>query len=268
MAKEIAEQPDVVGHTLAEYLDFGQGQVRLPEGLDFAPLERLTITACGTAFFAGLVARYWFEKLARLPVEADIASEFRYREAPLPDNGLAIVISQSGETADTLAALRYCKSQGQLTAGVVNVAQSTIARDCDVALQTFAGPEIGVASTKAFTCQLAVLASLAIAAGRARGTISRDDETRLVNALAQVPRHMSSILAGEKAIAGDRPAPRPRPRRALPGARHELSVGARRRAQAEGDLLYPRRRLCCGRTQARAHRADRRGRAGGGHRAA
>jgi glutamine---fructose-6-phosphate transaminase (isomerizing) len=201
MAKEIAEQPDVVGRTLAEYLDFGQGQVRPPEGLDFAPLQRLTITACGTAFFAGLVARYWFEKLARLPVEADIASEFRYREAPLPDNGLAIVISQSGETADTLAALRYCKQQGQSTAGIVNVAQSTIARDCDVALQTFAGPEIGVASTKAFTCQLAVLASLAIAAGRVRGTISRDDETRLVNALAQVPRHMSSILAGEKAIA-------------------------------------------------------------------
>ncbi|HUE46873.1 MAG TPA: glutamine--fructose-6-phosphate transaminase (isomerizing), partial [Aestuariivirgaceae bacterium] len=201
MAKEIAEQPEVVGRTLAEYLDFGQARVRPPEGLDFAPLQRLTITACGTAFFAGLVARYWFEKLARLPVEADIASEFRYREAPLPEHGLAIVISQSGETADTLAALRYCKEQGQSTAGIVNVAQSTIARDCDVPLQTFAGPEIGVASTKAFTCQLAVLASLAIAAGRTRNTISRDDETRLVNALAQVPRHMSSILAGEKAIA-------------------------------------------------------------------
>jgi glutamine---fructose-6-phosphate transaminase (isomerizing) len=201
MAKEIAEQPDVVGHTLAEYLDFAQGRVRLPEGLDFARLERLTITACGTAFFAGLVARYWFEKLARLPVEADIASEFRYREAPLADNGLAIVISQSGETADTLAALRYCKAQGQSTAGIVNVPQSTIARDCDVALRTFAGPEIGVASTKAFTCQLAVLACLAIGAGRARGTISAEEESRLVAALAQVPRHLSSILAGEKAIA-------------------------------------------------------------------
>jgi glucosamine--fructose-6-phosphate aminotransferase (isomerizing) len=201
MAKEIAEQPDVVGHTLAEYLDFAQGRVRLPEGLDFAPLDRLTITACGTAFFAGLVARYWFEKLARLPVEADIASEFRYREAPLADNGLAIVISQSGETADTLAALRYCKSQGQSTAGIVNVDQSTIARECDVTLRTFAGPEIGVASTKAFTCQLAVLACLAIAAGRERGTISADEEIRLVTALAQIPRHLSSILAGEKAIA-------------------------------------------------------------------
>jgi glucosamine--fructose-6-phosphate aminotransferase (isomerizing) len=201
MAKEIAEQPDVVGHTLAEYLDFGRARVRLPEGLDFARLDRLTITACGTAFFAGLVARYWFEKLARLPVEADIASEFRYREAPLGDKGLAIVISQSGETADTLAALRYCKSQGQSTAAVVNVSQSTIARECDVTLRTFAGPEIGVASTKAFTCQLAVLASLAIAAGRARGTLSAEEEARLVSALAQVPRHMSSILGGEKAIA-------------------------------------------------------------------
>ena len=186
MAKEIAEQPDVVGHTLAEYLDFGRARVRLPEGLDFTRLDRLTITACGTAFFAGLVARYWFEKLARLPVEADIASEFRYREAPLGDRGLAIVISQSGETADTLAALRYCKSQGQSTAAVVNVSQSTIARECDVSLRTFAGPEIGVASTKAFTCQLAVLASLAIAAGRVRGTISAEEEARLVSALSQV----------------------------------------------------------------------------------
>jgi glutamine---fructose-6-phosphate transaminase (isomerizing) len=201
MAKEIAEQPDVVGHTLAEYVDFAKGSIRLPETLDFARLDRLTITACGTAFFAGLVARYWFEKLARLPVEADIASEFRYREAPLDANGLAIVISQSGETADTLAALRYCKSQGQRTAAIVNVAQSTIARECDVTLSTFAGPEIGVASTKAFTCQLAVLACLAIGAARARGTIAPEEEARLVAALAQVPRHMSRILANEKAIA-------------------------------------------------------------------
>jgi glutamine---fructose-6-phosphate transaminase (isomerizing) len=201
MAKEIAEQPDVVGHTLAEYIDLSERRVRLPEGLDFARLDRLTITACGTAFFAGLVAKYWFERLARLPVEADIASEFRYRNAPLGENGLAIVISQSGETADTLGALRYCREHGQTTAAIVNVAQSTIARQCDVTLRTFAGPEIGVASTKAFTCQLAVLACLAIAAGRARGTLSRDDEMRLVSALVQVPRHMSSILAGEKAIA-------------------------------------------------------------------
>jgi glucosamine--fructose-6-phosphate aminotransferase (isomerizing) len=201
MAKEIAEQPDVVGHTLAEYVDFAERRVRLPDGLDFARLDRLTVTACGTAFFAGLIAKYWFEKLARLPVEADVASEFRYREAPLGTDGLAIVVSQSGETADTLAALRYCRAQGQLTAAIVNVAQSTIARESDVVVPTFAGPEIGVASTKAFTCQLAVLACLAIAAGRARGTLSSDDETRLVSALAQVPRHLSRILAGEKAIA-------------------------------------------------------------------
>jgi glucosamine--fructose-6-phosphate aminotransferase (isomerizing) len=201
MAKEIAEQPDVVGHTLAEYVDFAERRVRLPDGLDFARLDRLTVTACGTAFFAGLIAKYWFEKLARLPVEADVASEFRYREAPLGTDGLAIVVSQSGETADTLAALRYCRAQEQLTAAIVNVAQSTIARESDVVVPTFAGPEIGVASTKAFTCQLAVLACLAIAAGRARGTLSSDDETRLVSALAQVPRHLSRILAGEKAIA-------------------------------------------------------------------
>ena len=202
MAKEIAEQPEVIGHTLAEYVDLANLATVLPKGveLDFAGIDRVTITACGTAFYAGLVAKYWFERYARLPVEVDIASEFRYREAPLPKNGLAIVISQSGETADTLAALRYCKEQGQVTAAVVNVPESTIAREAQHVLPTYAGPEIGVASTKAFTCQLTVLACLAIAAGRARGTISAEREQQLVKAMIEVPRHIAEILHEEAAL--------------------------------------------------------------------
>lgn len=203
MAKEIAEQPEVVGHTLAEYVDFAERRIRLPEKLpfDFAKLDRLTITACGTAAYAGLVAKYWFERFARLPVEVDIASEFRYREAPLPKSGLAIVISQSGETADTLAALRYCKSQGQHTLAIVNVPESTISREAETSIRTYAGPEIGVASTKAFTCQLMVLACLAIGAGRQRGAISAEGESELVSALIEAPRHMAEILKQEKHIA-------------------------------------------------------------------
>lgn len=201
MAKEIAEQPEVIGHTLGEYVDFTQRQVRV-EGLafDWKSLDRLTITACGTAYLAGLAAKYWFEKLARLPVEVDVASEFRYREAPLPKNGLAIVISQSGETADTLAALRYCKSQGQHTVAVVNVPESTIARESDAVFRTFAGPEIGVASTKAFTCQLTVLICLAAAAGKARGFLSAKDEEELISALIEIPRHIHEILRTENHI--------------------------------------------------------------------
>ncbi|CAN5163695.1 glutamine--fructose-6-phosphate transaminase (isomerizing) [soil metagenome] len=202
MAKEIAEQPDVVQHTLAEYVDFVERTVKLPKDLpfDFAKLSRLTIVACGTASYAGLTAKYWFERVARLPVEVDVASEFRYREAPLPEGGLAIVISQSGETADTLAALRYCKAQGQHTLAVVNVPESTIARESDQVMRTYAGPEIGVASTKAFTCQLTVLACLAIAAGRARGVVTPDEERRLVSALIEAPRHMAAILEQERHI--------------------------------------------------------------------
>ena len=201
MAKEIAEQPEVIGHTLSEYIDMANHEVRLPDlPFDFAKLSRLTITACGTASYAGLTGKYWFEKYARLPVEVDIASEFRYREAPLPEGGLAIMISQSGETADTLAALRYCKEQNQHTLGVVNVLESSIARECDAIMPTYAGPEIGVASTKAFTCQLTVLACLAIAAGRARGTITREQEQELVGALIKVPRHVSEVLRHETTI--------------------------------------------------------------------
>jgi glucosamine--fructose-6-phosphate aminotransferase (isomerizing) len=200
MAKEIHEQPEVVGHTLAHYIDFAAGRSALPEPIDFAGLDRLSITACGTAFYAGLVGKYWFERFARLPVDIDIASEFRYREQPLAKDGLSIVVSQSGETADTLASLRYAKSQGQTVAAVVNVPQSTIARESDVVLPTLAGPEIGVASTKAFTCQLAALASLAIAAGKARGHVSAEDEAKLVRAMSEAPRFMSAALRLEPQI--------------------------------------------------------------------
>lgn len=202
MAKEIEEQPEVVGHTLAEYIDFSTRTVRVPAKLpfDFAKLDRITITACGTASYAGLAAKYWFEKVARLPTEVDIASEFRYREAPMTKDGLAIVISQSGETADTLAALRYCKSQGQHTIAIVNVPESTIARECELVLRTYAGPEIGVASTKAFTCQLAALACLALLAGKIRGTLTPEMEQEYVQALIEAPRHMSEILKEEKNI--------------------------------------------------------------------
>ena len=202
MAKEIEEQPEVVGHTLAEYIDFSTRTVRVPENLpfDFAKLDRITITACGTAYYAGLAAKYWFEKVARLPCEVDVASEFRYREAPLAKNGLAIVISQSGETADTLASLRYSKSQGQHILAVVNVPESTISREAELVFRTYAGPEIGVASTKAFTCQLAALACTALLAGKLRGTLSVAQEKEYVGALIEAPRHMTEILKEEKNI--------------------------------------------------------------------
>jgi len=202
MAKEIHEQPEVVGRTLAHYLDMSSGHVRLPFELPFDPAEltRVTITACGTAYYAGLIAKYWIEKFARLPVEIDVASEFRYREAPLPKGGLMIVVSQSGETADTLASLRYAKEQGQHVLSVVNVSTSTIARESDVAALTLAGPEIGVASTKAFTCQLAVLASLALAFGHARDVLPDAEEQRLVADLINVPGLMAEALKRESHI--------------------------------------------------------------------
>src|SRR5882672_2092792 len=202
MAKEIHEQPEVVGHTLAHYIDMAAERVVLPGKLpfDFNTLDRISISACGTAYYAGLVARYWFERFARLPVDIDVASEFRYREAPMRPGGLAICVSQSGETADTLASLRYAKQNGQHVLSVVNVPTSTIARESDVVMPTLAGPEIGVASTKAFTCQLAALACLAVAAGRARGVLSDTDEKKLVRALIEVPRLMAEALALEPQI--------------------------------------------------------------------
>jgi glucosamine--fructose-6-phosphate aminotransferase (isomerizing) len=192
----------VVGHTLAHYIDMTTEKVVLPGKLpfDWKKLKRLSLSACGTAFYAGLVAKYWFERFAKLPVEIDIASEFRYREAPLEKGDLAIFISQSGETADTLATLRYAKEHKQHVLSVVNVPTSTIARESDVIMPTLAGPEIGVASTKAFTCQLSVLACLAIAAGRARGELSTADEQKLVRALIEVPRLMADALKLEPQI--------------------------------------------------------------------
>ena len=198
MAKEIHEQPEVIGHTLANYVDLAEARVVLPElGLDPVGISQVSISACGTAYYAGIVGKYWLERYARIPVEIDVASEFRYREPPLPKGGLSLFITQSGETADTLATLRYCKGQGQHVASIVNVRTSTIARESDVVLPTLAGPEIGVASTKAFTCQLSALACLAIGLGRARGTIGRDQEEELVRALAEVPRHVSTLLHNE-----------------------------------------------------------------------
>src|SRR5438094_6127160 len=176
--------------------------VRLPNGLpfDWRAVDRVSMAACGTAYYAGLVAKYWFERLARLPVEIDVASEFRYRESPMAPGGLAGFISQSGQTADTLATLRYAKEQKQHVIAIVNVASSTIARESDVLMPTLAGPEIGVASTKAFTCQLAVLACLAIAAGRARGAISEQAESNMVRALLETPRRMPEALSDESGM--------------------------------------------------------------------
>ncbi|RUU28822.1 glutamine--fructose-6-phosphate transaminase (isomerizing) [Mesorhizobium sp. M6A.T.Ce.TU.016.01.1.1] len=195
MEKEIHEQPEVISHTLAHYVDF-VGGVSKPLDLpfDFAKIDRLAISACGTAYLAGLISKYWFERYARLPVDIDVASEFRYREMPLSRTDAAFFISQSGETADTLASLRYCRKAGMKIGAVVNVRESTMARESDVILPTLAGPEIGVASTKAFTCQLSVLASLAVRAGVARGTISREQETTLVRQLSEAPRYANQVL--------------------------------------------------------------------------
>ena len=200
MAKEIHEQPEVVGRTLAHYLDLAEGIVRLPFKLDPQNLSRITISACGTAFYAGLVARYWLERFAHLSVDIDIASEFRYRDPPLAENGLMIVVSQSGETADTLAALRYAQEHRQRTLAIVNVETSTIARESDLVARTLAGPEIGVASTKAFTCQLIVFACLAIALGRARGILSLEQERELVSQLIATPGQMAEVLNEEKQV--------------------------------------------------------------------
>lgn len=202
MAKEIYEQPEVVGHTLTQYLDMVAGTVRLPfeARFDWNALSRLSVSACGTAYYAGLTAKYWFEKLARLPVEIDVASEFRYREAPLPKDGLSLFVSQSGETADTLASLRYARQEAQHVLSVVNVTTSTIARESDVVAPTLAGPEIGVASTKAFTCQLTTLACLALAAARARGAIGAEEEARHVQSLIALPGLIAKALELEPQI--------------------------------------------------------------------
>ncbi|MGJ0621062.1 MAG: glutamine--fructose-6-phosphate transaminase (isomerizing) [Methylocystis sp.] len=195
MMKEICEQPAVIGDTLQVLVNPLTRTVELPAlPFDFATLPRLTIVACGTAYLAGFVAKYWFEQIARLPVEIDIASEFRYRAAPMPDGGATLVISQSGETIDTLAALRYARGQGQKVLSILNNVESTIGRESDLVLPTVAGPEIGVASTKAFTTQLTVLACLAVAAARARGHIDAKREAELTNALTEVPARVAEVL--------------------------------------------------------------------------
>jgi glutamine---fructose-6-phosphate transaminase (isomerizing) len=202
MEKELHEHPAVLGDTLRQYLDPKTLEVRLPRlPFDPARVPRLTITACGSAFLAGLVGRYWIEKLARLPVDADVASELRYRDPPLAEVGGAILVSQSGETADTLAALRHCKREGQTIAVVVNVPTSSMAREADLLLPTHAGPEIGVASTKAFTCQLAVLAALAAHLAVCRGRLSRDEEREIVAHLIEAPAALNAALAHDAEIA-------------------------------------------------------------------
>ncbi|AWW74156.1 glutamine--fructose-6-phosphate transaminase (isomerizing) [Erythrobacter sp. KY5] len=206
MQKEIFEQPTVVAQTLGSYLRREDASVALPQfDVDISEIRRLTIVACGTSFYAGLVAKYWFEKFARVPVDIDVASEFRYREPVLEDGGLALFISQSGETADTLAALRHCKENGQIIAVVVNVPTSTMAREADILLPTHAGPEIGVASTKAFTCQLAVLAALAAHMAVKKGRISREEEREIVNHLLEAPACLNAALDHDDDIAAMAP---------------------------------------------------------------
>jgi len=202
MLKEIYEQPQVIGDTLHSYVNPVTRVVSLPElGFDLAAVTHLTLIACGTSYYACLTAKYWFETIARIPVEVDIASEFRYRLAPLPPDGATLVISQSGETIDTLAALRYARSQDQKILSIVNVPESAIARESDSVLQTYAGPEIGVASTKAFTTQLTVLACLTIAMAHARGTIDDPERGRLVGALTEVPARAAEILNHDEQLA-------------------------------------------------------------------
>jgi glutamine---fructose-6-phosphate transaminase (isomerizing) len=201
MLKEIYEQPIVVAQTLRAYLQRMEEKVTLPiPDFDLSSIKRVTIVACGTSFYAGMVAKYWFEQFARVPVDLDVASEFRYRAPVMEEGGLMIVISQSGETADTLAALRHARSEGQTIAAVVNVPTSTMAREADLLLPTHAGPEIGVASTKAFTCQLAVLAALAANLAKAKGKLSDAEERRIVRHLAEAPASLNAALAYDESI--------------------------------------------------------------------
>ncbi|MBO0734101.1 MAG: glutamine--fructose-6-phosphate transaminase (isomerizing), partial [Methylocapsa sp.] len=202
MAKEIHEQPEAVARALAHYLDMAAGRIMLPfeSPADVAELRRLTICGCGTAYYAGLTAKYWFERFARLPTDVEIASEFRYRDVPLEPGGIALFVSQSGETADSLASLRRAKEKRQSILSIVNVETSTMARESKILAPTLAGPEIGVASTKAFTCQLAVFACLALAFGKARGFLDSDGENRLVSELMTIPRLIAQALQCESAI--------------------------------------------------------------------
>ena len=202
MQKEIFEQPTVVAQTLGSYLRQSDNSVALPQfDFDLSQIRRVTIVACGTSFYAGMVAKYWFEQFARVPVDIDVASEFRYRDPVLEEGGLALFISQSGETADTLAALRHCKENGQTIGVIVNVPTSSMAREADLLLPTHAGPEIGVASTKAFACQLAVLAALAAHMAVKKGLMSRDEEQEVVRHLLEAPACLNAALDHDDDIA-------------------------------------------------------------------
>ncbi|MBT4039938.1 MAG: glutamine--fructose-6-phosphate transaminase (isomerizing) [Rhodospirillales bacterium] len=200
MLKEIYEQPQVIGDTLHSYVNPATRDVTLPLSFDANKVSRITIIACGTAYLAGMVAKYWLESVARVPVEIDVASEFRYRAADMPENGVALFISQSGETMDTLESLRYARKQGQHIVSIVNSPESTIARESDAVWQTYAGPEIGVASTKAFTTQLTVLACLSIAIARDRGTLDANGVARLTEAMTEVPARAAEVLNHDERI--------------------------------------------------------------------
>ena len=257
MLKEIFEQPTVIGDTLSTLFSSASVMDLPPLPFNWKKVPRLTIVACGTASYAGLVAKYWFEQLAKLPVEIDIASEFRYREAPMPKGGVTIVVSQSGETADTLAALHYAKSQGQKILSIVNVAQSSIARASDVVVPTMAGPEIGVASTKAFTTQLTVLLCLALSAAQARKTLTPQRIKDIMLSLREVPAQINAILRDEHRFRSWR--------KNLAEARTFFIWGAAslpdcdgRRFKAQGNLVHPCRRLSGGRNETWPHRLDRR----------
>ena len=200
MAKEIAEQPGVIGDALQQYIS-RDGEINLPDkGIDFSTIDRITMVACGTAFYACLTAKYWFEQIARLPVEVDVASEFRYREPPIPSRTLAIFVSQSGETADTLAALRYCEGKAQSITSVINVPESSIARESDLALPIFAGVEVGVASTKAFTCQLTVLFLLVLKAAKDRGVLDDAAIADHISHLRGLPAVLNTALEQNDAL--------------------------------------------------------------------
>ena len=201
MAKEIAEQPSVLADAIQQNLNSARNKLEIPSlALDFRSINRITLVACGTAFLACNVAKYWFEKIARISIDLDVASEFRYREPPVEKNNLAIVVSQSGETADTLAALRYCNKHEMKTLGIVNVDESTISREASLALQIHAGPEIGVASTKAFTCQLTTLYFLAIKAAKDKGSINSNQEAKLIKSILQLPSMIVDALSLEAEI--------------------------------------------------------------------
>ena len=201
MAKEIAEQPSVLADAIQQNLNSTRNKLEISNlELDFSSINRITLVACGTAFLACNVAKYWFEKIARISIDLDVASEFRYREPPVEKNNLAIVVSQSGETADTLAALRYCNKNGMKTLGIVNVDESTISREASLALQIHAGPEIGVASTKAFTCQLTTLYFLAIKAAKDKGSINSNQEAKLIKSILQLPSMIVDALSLEAEI--------------------------------------------------------------------